>query len=357
MKTEDFSFDLPPELIAQRPVEGKRDQCRLMVLSREKQAIAHRHFFELPQLLKSGDVLVMNDSKVFPARLIGQKATTKGKVEVLLLQRQQDKSEDIAEVWEALVSGKKVSEGLPLEFFVEDSTDEPLLKARVIERASDDTWYIDFNLADEQFRVALDQLGHTPIPPYIKRTPLNEKELRSEYQTVYAKAEGSAAAPTAGLHFTEDLLKQLTDAGIQQTTITLHVGLGTFSPVKVDDINNHTIHSEYAIITEQTAEMVNQAKMQGGRVIAVGTTAVRALETFTTDGHLKPGQQWTNLFITPGYSFSCVDAMITNFHLPRSTLLMMVAAFSDMDLMTAAYTEAIEREYRFYSFGDAMLIE
>lgn len=358
MKTENFAFELPPELIAQQPIEGSRDQSRLMVLNRAQKTIAHRQFFELPDLLQPGDLLVMNDSKVFPARLLGKKSTTGGKLEVLLLWRDDEASTDKKmEVWEALISGKKVKPDLPIDFFEDAETSKPIMQAQVLAQSTNETWTIGFNTNQAVFRKAITKLGHTPIPPYIKNNNLDEPELREKYQTVYAEEEGSAAAPTAGLHFTKELLKTITDLGVEIAPVTLHVGLGTFAPVKVDEIENHKIHTEWVIIPEKTASLVNLAKSEGRRVIAVGTTTVRALEAFMNKGRLESGEKATDIFITPGYEFQCVDAMLTNFHLPRSTLLMMIAAFSELDFMRTAYQEAVDRKYRFYSFGDAMFIE
>ncbi|PIW37062.1 MAG: tRNA preQ1(34) S-adenosylmethionine ribosyltransferase-isomerase QueA [Candidatus Kerfeldbacteria bacterium CG15_BIG_FIL_POST_REV_8_21_14_020_45_12] len=350
MDLADFAFNLPEELIAQEPVVGGRDQSRLMVLDRKLGSIQDRSFFELTSLLKAGDVLVFNNSRVLPARLRGEKEPTGGKVELLLLHRQDDESE--REVWECMIRSRntKVDQSIT---FVGDRD----LKGRVIDRASGDTWFVEFNQQGQIFRESLRELGEMPIPPYIKAPTLSEPELRERYQTVYAENEGSAAAPTAGLHFTDLLLDELSERGIELVPITLHVGLGTFSPVRVDDISNHKMHSEYAVITEQSAQRINQAKATGRRIVAVGTTTVRTLESFVKDGQVVADKRWTDIFITPGYDFKIVDAMITNFHLPHSTLLMLVSAFAGTEFIQETYRHAIDQQYRFYSFGDAMLIE
>ena len=347
MKTSDFDFELPRELIAQKPVEGERDQSRLMVLDSDQSTIQHRQFFELPTFLHKGDLLVFNDSKVFPGRLLGHKAGSGGKIEFLLLRKD---GEGVEERWEAMVGGKRIRAGLAVEF-------EDDLKGRIVEEASDNTLWVQFNELGDAFRAVLTTQGHTPIPPYIDESGLNEDELRDVYQTVYAEHEGSAAAPTAGFHFTDRLLEEIQEMGVETTTVTLHVGMGTFSPVKVDDTENHKMHSEFAIVSPETATAVNAAKSGGRRVIAVGTTSVRTLESFMNGTVLEAGQKWTDIFIAPGYAFKCVDAMITNFHLPKSTLLMLVSARAGTELIKTAYKEAVDRKYRFYSFGDSMFIQ
>lgn len=346
MRTDQFDFDLPSELIAQRPVEGARDQSRLMVLDRGAETIQHRRFFELSDFLQAGDLLVFNDSKVFPGRLFVQKAPSGGKMELLLLRRE---GEGSAERWEALVGGKRVRPGQPFE--------AAGLAGRLLEKASDTTWWCQLNLVGSAIHDYLRDHGHTPIPPYITDTELEEDELRERYQTVYAREEGSAAAPTAGFHFSTQLLTELHELGVETASVTLHVGLGTFAPVKVDDIAQHAMHSEFATVTHETAAAVNEARSGGRRVIAVGTTSVRTLESFASNGLVHAGQQWTNIFITPGYRFQIIDALITNFHLPRSTLLMLVSAFAGTNFTAHAYQEAIRHRYRFYSFGDAMFIQ
>jgi S-adenosylmethionine:tRNA ribosyltransferase-isomerase len=350
----DFEFNLPPELIAQEPIAGERDQSRLMVLDRSRQTIAHRRFFELPEYLQPGDLLVFNDTKVFPARLLGRKADTKGSCELLLLRPRPDRrtNEDGGECWEAMVRSRRTTAGQAVIF-----PGETGLRARLLERISNETWLIQFSLAGEAFRQALEILGQTPIPPYIKHSPLSESDLRRRYQTVYARQEGSAAAPTAGLHFTDRLLAELRGRGIATAALTLHVGLGTFAPVRTENLAKHRMHAEYAELPAETAAAVQTARRLGHRVLAVGTTTARALESFTSpDGETRAGQQWTEIFMTPGYSFRCIDGLITNFHLPGSTLLMLVAAFAGLEFTKTAYDEAVAQQYRFYSFGDAMLI-
>lgn len=347
MNTADFDYDLPSELIAQHPPVDGRDQSRLMVLNRENQRIEHRHFFELPQLLQPGDVVVMNNSKVFPARLLGTKKETGGQMEVFLLRRIGSNSGE--EEWEGMVRGRHIHDGQVVNFSEDFS-------ARVGEALSEKTRKIFFAYDEQTMQQQLDAYGKTPIPPYIKENTFSEDQLRQEYQTVYAKKEGSAAAPTAGLHFTEQLLQQLRDRDITIAEVTLHVGLGTFAPVKSEQIEAHTMHKEFATITKETAAVVNTAKAEGRRIIAVGTTTVRTLESFMRNGVLEPGDMWTDIFINPGYQFQCIDGMITNFHLPQSTLLMLVSAFAGTELTKTAYSEAVREQYRFYSFGDAMLI-
>lgn len=350
MQLSDFDFALPEDLIAQQPTPGGRTQSRLMKVDRQKQTLEHRHFFELPQLLRSGDLLVLNDSKVFPARLLCVKPTG-GKVEVVLLRR--FATEDGMEQWEAIVSGKQKT---GTELRCVDETGVEQLRWRLLERQSEYTWRIQCNVTGNAFQEIIDRCGHTPIPPYISEQELPEETLRFAYQTVYAKHTGSAAAPTAGLHFTPELLDALRAAGIDQISVTLHVGLGTFLPVKTNTIAEHHMHAEWAHVSEETARTVRLAKQEGRRVIAVGTTSVRTLESFSRHGELRAGDMWTDIFITPGYEFRCVDGMITNFHLPKSTLLMLVAAFAGIERTQKAYAEAIAERYRFYSFGDAMLI-
>lgn len=345
--TDDFDFELPPELIAQQPVSGSRDQSRLMVLNPQRETITHRSFFELPTLLAPDDVLVLNDSQVFPARLHARKPTG-GAVEVLLLRPRPDAKSDGGDVWEVLTRGK-VREGLGLEFAGD-------VKCRLLERAGEQTWLAAFNIGGTQLTSFIDAAGQTPIPPYIADSPLSESALREQYQNVYARERGSAAAPTAGLHFTPQLLEQLRAQGNTIVTVTLHVGLGTFAPVQTDNLNAHAMHSEFATVSAETARTINQARQVGKRIIAVGTTSVRTLESFMEGGVVQAGQKWTNIFITPGYTFQAIDGMITNFHTPRSTLLMLVSAFAGYDFTKIAYKEAVLRKYRFYSFGDAMLI-
>jgi S-adenosylmethionine:tRNA ribosyltransferase-isomerase len=341
MKTSDFDYHLPPELIAQTPVEP-RDHSRLMVLDRRQGSVEHRRFFEITDYLRAGDVLVLNDSRVIPARIIGKKVDTG--VELLLLRRL-----DTA-VWEALVKpGKRVGIGTRLEI-TGDSAD-----------GSDKVWAEITGLKEEGVKVVrfsdeklLLQLGKVPLPPYI-HTPLDNTE---RYQTVYARALGSAAAPTAGLHFTPQLLNQIKAKGVQLLFVTLHIGLDTFRPVREEDPLKHPIHREYGIITQEVATELSRAKREGRRIICAGTTTVRILEQAAQSQTplLAPFEGWVSLLALPGYQFRVAGAMITNFHLPRSTLLMLVAAFAGRDAIISSYEEAIAREYRFYSFGDAMLI-
>lgn len=338
MLLSDFDYELPEEFIAQHPCEP-RDASRLLVLNKESGALEHRHFYEVPGFLKPGDTLVFNDTKVLPARLIGIKQETGAKIEVFLLSRK------TGDDWEVLVKpGKRARIGTVVCFGDE-------LSCEIVE----DT---DFGGRIARFRYhgifeeLLDRLGDTPLPPYIKEK-LNDRE---RYQTVYARFSGSAAAPTAGLHFTPGLMQNIRELGVHLAFVTLHVGLGTFRPVSVDNVTEHVMHSEYYSVPPETAKLVNDTKAQGGRVIAVGTTAVRTLETAGAGGRLAADSGWTNIFIYPGHQFNIIDGMITNFHLPKSTLLMLVSAFAGRNAVLAAYHEAIKQRYRFFSFGDAMLI-
>jgi len=338
MLLTDFDYHLPDGLIAQRPLPV-RDQSRLLVLGRATGAVAHRRFTDLPACLAPGDTLVFNDTRVIPARLVGVKADTGARVEVFLLSRL------TADTWEALVKpGRKLRPGAAVKFG-EELTGEILA---VTEFGGRVVRFV-FNGVFEEI---LDRLGETPLPPYI-RHKLADAE---RYQTVYARERGSAAAPTAGLHFTPELLAKLRQNSIEFAFITLHVGLATFRPVAVDDITRHKLHREYYFIPPAAAETINRTRERGGRIVAVGTTAVRTLETATKEGTVAAGGGWTEIFIYPGYRFQMIDALITNFHLPRSTLLMLVSAFAGRDNILAAYREAIREQYRFFSFGDAMLI-
>jgi S-adenosylmethionine:tRNA ribosyltransferase-isomerase len=340
MKTSDFDYHLPPELIAQVPLEP-RDQSRLMVLGRAEGSIEHRHFADLVDYLQPGDVLVVNDSRVIPARLKGRKAETGGKVELLLL-RQLDNA-----VWEVMLKpAKRVALGTELEITGDSGAK---VSAEITAEGQDGVKVVRFSV--ERLPP---QLGKIPLPPYI-HTPLADAE---RYQTVYARVPGSIAAPTAGLHFTPRLLKQLERKGVELLFVTLHVGLDTFRPVREDDPLKHPIHKEYGIVTEEVASRLLKARGEGRRIICVGTTTVRIIEeaAHSQSSQLAPFEGWVSLFILPGYQFRMVDALITNFHLPRSTLLMLVAAFAGKDFILDAYREAIARKYRFYSFGDAMLI-
>ena len=340
MRISQFEYSLPQELIAQTPLEP-RDHSRLMVLDRSREAIEHRNFYDLPLLLESGDLLVFNDSRVMPARLIGRTAGNGGKAELLLLRREKPG------LWQCLARpGRRLRPGTHLLFQAE-------LEALIIESMEAGLRLVEFN--DESL---LEKVGQVPLPPYIHET-LQDPE---RYQTVYAKRMGSAAAPTAGLHFTERLIQGLQAKGVQMTFLTLHVGLDTFRAVDEEDPRKHKLHTEYWEVSPQAAESINSARQEGRRVVAIGTTSVRVLEQTALlmeeqeCDAILPGSDWADLFILPGYRFRAVDAMITNFHLPRSTLLMLVSAFAGCERVLAAYREAIEQRYRFYSFGDAMLI-
>jgi S-adenosylmethionine:tRNA ribosyltransferase-isomerase len=338
MLLSEFDYILPEELIAQHPCEP-RDHSRLLVLDKNTGITSHRQFFDLPQYLNSGDTLVFNDTKVIPARLIGSKVETGGKVEVFLLNRKSGND------WEALVKpGKKARLGTIITF----SED---LSCEVLESTDFGGRVVRFKY-NGIFEEILDQLGQTPLPPYIKEQ-LADKE---RYQTVYARERGSAAAPTAGLHFTLELMKHLEEKGINLAFVTLHVGLGTFRPVNTDNITNHVMHREYYSVSTDTAQLINKTKEQGKRVIAIGTTAIRTLETATVNGILEAKSGWTDIFIYPGYTFKLVDAAVTNFHLPKSTLLMLISALAGQENALNAYREAVEQRYKFFSFGDAMLI-
>ncbi|NQT31754.1 MAG: tRNA preQ1(34) S-adenosylmethionine ribosyltransferase-isomerase QueA [Deltaproteobacteria bacterium] len=344
MKTSDFDYQLPPELIAQTPVEP-RDQSRLMVLKRSQGSVEHRRFFEITDYLRDGDVLVFNDSRVIPARISGRKADTGGRVELLLLRRL-----DTA-VWEALVKpAKRVDIGTRLEITGDSADGSVKVWAEITGLGEEGVKVVRFS--DEKLLL---QLGRVPLPPYI-HTPLADAE---RYQTVYARVLGSAAAPTAGLHFTPRLLEVIEDKGVHLLFVTLHIGLDTFRPVREEDPLKHPIHKEYGILTQEVATELSKAKREGRRIICAGTTTVRIVEQAAQASQtslLAPFEGWVSLLALPGYQFRVADAMITNFHLPRSTLLMLVAAFAGRDYIISAYEEAIAREYRFYSFGDAMLI-
>ncbi len=340
MDVKDFYFDLPQELIAQDPLED-RSSSRLLVLDKETGAVEHRVFRDIVSYLRKGDCLVINDTKVIPARLYGVKEGTQAKIEVLLLKRRAD------DVWEVLVKpGRKARPGAVIQF------GEGLLTGKVIDVVEEGNRLIQFSYQGI-FEEILDQLGQMPLPPYIT----HQLKDKNRYQTVYAKHEGSAAAPTAGLHFTEELLKQIEEKGVKIAHVTLHVGLGTFRPVKVDNVQDHHMHSEFYIVEEEEAKKINDTKKAGGRVICVGTTSCRTLESAAgEDGVLKAGSGWTDIFIYPGYRFKILDALITNFHLPESPLVMLVSALAGREHVLAAYEEAIRERYRFFSFGDAMFI-
>ena len=341
MKTKDFYYNLPEELIAQHPLED-RAESKLLVLDKITGEIQHRRFKNITEYLNSGDTLVLNDTRVLPARLFGNRLGKEESIEVLLLKRiEKDK-------WETLVKpGKKMKVGTVIEF------GDGILKGEVLSLGEEGTRIIDFKY-EGIFEEVLDQLGEMPLPPYITEK-LEDKE---RYQTVYSKNLGSAAAPTAGLHFTKELLKEIENKGINIVYLTLHVGLGTFRPVKVDDINDHHMHSEYYELSEEAANIINRTKKNGGRIISVGTTSTRTLETIgSEDGTVNQKSGWTDIFIYPGYKFKVVDALITNFHLPESTLMMLVSAFASRDIIMNAYQIAIKSNCRFFSFGDAMFLK
>ena len=341
MKTSDFYYDLPKELIAQDPLED-RSASRLMHLNKETGEYEHGHFRDILKYLKPGDCLVINDTKVIPARLYGSKVGTDAAIEILLLKRREN------DIWETLVKpGKKCKVGTVISF------GDGILTGEVVDIVDEGNRLIQFHY-DGIFEEILDQLGEMPMPTYIT----HKLQDKNRYQTVYAKHEGSAAAPTAGLHFTKELLQQVQDAGVKIAHVTLHVGLGTFRPVKVEDVTQHHMHSEFYVVEEDQAKLINDTKAAGGRVIAVGTTSCRTLESATgEDGILKAGSGWTEIFIYPGYRFKMIDGLITNFHLPESTLVMLVSALAGKEHIMAAYEEAVREKYRFFSFGDAMMIE
>lgn len=340
MELSDFDFPLPEELIAQHPAEP-RDASRLLVVPRNGGALAHRHFRDLPEYLRPGDALVLNETRVIPARLMGHREGSGGAIEVLLLKRlEKDR-------WETLVKpGKKARPGQRIIF------GESLLVGTVLETTEVGGRVIEFAY-DGIFEAVLDRLGQMPLPPYIHERLADPER----YQTVYARERGSAAAPTAGLHFTPELLEQIQAMGVHVEKILLHVGLGTFRPVQVENVLEHKMHSEFYTVTPETAAALNRVRAEGGRIIAVGTTSVRTLETVTdSTSTVREGQGWTDIFIYPGYRFKAVDGMVTNFHLPKSTLVMLVSAFAGRERILDAYAEAVRQRYRFFSFGDAMLI-
>lgn len=364
MKLSLFDYHLPHELIAQKPIRP-RDHSRLFVYHKKQNKIQHKYFYNLPEFLKTGDVLVLNNSKVFPARLNGKKITG-GKIEIFLL-KPEDHRSDLGNplgqtygkqqnIWEVMIGGK-------IKNTQEKITITKKLFCTPIKKNSDNTWLVKFNLSGNQFWQQVEKYGQTPLPPYIKT-----KSNLKKYQTVYAKIKGSVAAPTAGFHFTKSLLNKLKKQGVQIEYVTLHVGFGTFAPVKTNDITKHNMHAELGEIDSTTAARLNQAKRQGRRIIAVGTTSTRTLESFCNSINrqhiftLKPGKKWTDIFIYPGYEFKFVDALITNFHLPKSTLLMLLAAFLGnkkigIKILHRLYKIAIQKKYRFYSFGDGMFIQ
>ena len=341
MNVKDYDYDLPEELIAQDPLED-RSSSRLMVLDRQTGEVEHRHFTDILEYLHPGDCLVINNTKVIPARLFGVKEDTQAKIEVLLLKRKEN------DIWETLVKpGKKAKPGTRLIF------GDGLLTAEVVDVVEEGNRLIQFHY-DGIFEEILDQLGQMPLPPYIT----HQLKDKNRYQTVYAKYDGSAAAPTAGLHFTKELLQKVKDMGVDIAEVTLHVGLGTFRPVKVENVLDHHMHSEFYMVSQEAADKINHAKESGHRVIAVGTTSTRTLEAAADEnGRLHETSGWTEIFIYPGYQFKVIDALITNFHLPQSTLVMLVSALAGREHVLHAYEIAVKEKYRFFSFGDAMLIK
>ena len=341
MNVKDYYYDLPEELIAQDPLED-RSSSRLMVLDRQTGDVEHRHFTDILEYLHPGDCLVINNTKVIPARLFGVKEDTQAKIEVLLLKRKEN------DIWETLVKpGKKAKPGTKLVF------GDGLLTAEVVDVVEEGNRLIQFHY-DGIFEEILDQLGQMPLPPYIT----HQLKDKNRYQTVYAKYDGSAAAPTAGLHFTKELLQKVKDMGVDIAEVTLHVGLGTFRPVKVENVLDHHMHSEFYMVSQEAADKINRAKESGHRVIAVGTTSTRTLEAAADEnGRLHETSGWTEIFIYPGYQFKVIDALITNFHLPQSTLVMLVSALAGREHVLHAYEIAVKEKYRFFSFGDAMLIK
>lgn len=341
MNVKDYDYDLPEELIAQDPLED-RSSSRLMVLDRQTGGVEHRHFTDILEYLHPGDCLVINNTKVIPARLFGVKEDTQAKIEVLLLKRKEN------DIWETLVKpGKKAKPGTKLVF------GDGLLTAEVVDVVEEGNRLIQFHY-DGIFEEILDQLGQMPLPPYIT----HQLKDKNRYQTVYAKYDGSAAAPTAGLHFTKELLQKVKNMGVDIAEVTLHVGLGTFRPVKVENVLDHHMHSEFYMVSQEAADKINRAKESGHRVIAVGTTSTRTLEAAADEnGRLHETSGWTEIFIYPGYQFKVIDALITNFHLPQSTLVMLVSALAGREHVLHAYEIAVKERYRFFSFGDAMLIQ
>ncbi|MCI5599253.1 MAG: tRNA preQ1(34) S-adenosylmethionine ribosyltransferase-isomerase QueA [Ruminococcus sp.] len=341
MKTSDFYYDLPEELIAQTPVEP-RDSSRMMVYNRKTKEVLHKHFYDVIDFLNEGDALIVNDSRVLPARIYGTKIPTGANVEFLLLKQVKDK------VWETLVKpGKKARTGDSFTF------GDGIMTGKVIDVLEDGNRIVEFK-CDSNFYETLDKIGQMPLPPYIHEK-LKDKE---RYQTVYSHELGSAAAPTAGLHFTDELLEKIKAKGIKIGYVTLHVGLGTFRPVKVDDVTTHKMHSEHYEVPEETAKLIEETKKNGKRVIAVGTTSCRTLESVAKEhGKVVPCEGWTDIFIYPGFEFKVLDGLITNFHLPESTLIMLVSAFAGYDEVMSIYKEAVKEKYRFFSFGDSMFIE
>lgn len=349
MRIEEFDYELPEELIAQKPAE-KRDESRLLVLHRRDGAVEHRHFYDILDYLKAGDCLVLNNSKVLPARLYGIKENTGAKIEFLLIKRIKE------DTWETMVKpGKRLKPGDRVLF-----SNEPLLKAEIKDYGKDGTRIAEFTY-DGIFMERLEEIGSMPLPPYIERS--SEAEDKDRYQTVYCQEEGSVAAPTAGLHFTDELLKKAGEKGVELAYVTLHVGIGTFRPVKCQNIEEHSMHFEEYYVSEESARAINKAKREGRRIVSVGTTSTRTVESaayFDEEAgcmQVKSGSGSTGIFIYPGYEFKIVDSLITNFHLPKSTLLMLISALYDREKILSVYEEAIKEKYRFFSYGDAMFIE
>jgi len=342
MKLSEFDYNLPPEMIAQRPA-SPRDSSKLMLVDHKSKKIGNHIFKELPDFLEKRDILVFNNTKVFPARLYGQKKETNGKIQIFLLTQHKNN------IWNVLVGNRRKHVGLEINFARGFS-------GKLIKQVDKSVWQIKFNQTGKKLESLIDKCGQVPIPPYIKK-PDSPAKLKQEYQTIYAKERGSVAAPTAGFHFTKRILKKLENKGVVFKYVTLHVGLGTFEPVKEEKIEDHQIHSEFGILDKKTAQFLNQAKKNNQRIITVGTTACRVLEDFSdARGKLKAQQKWIDIFIYPGYKFKFVDNLLTNFHLPKSTLLMLVSALASKPLIKKAYQKAIKDRYRFYSFGDSMLI-
>ncbi len=340
MNLSEFNYDLPQELIAQKPIE-RRDSSRLMVLDKSTGEITHRHFYDIIEYLNEGDCLILNDSRVLPARLYGVREDTGSPIEFLLLTRKEQ------DIWEVILRpGKKAKPGKRFVF------GDGRLKAEVLEVVNDGNRLVRFEY-EGLFENILDEIGEMPLPPYITEKLLDKER----YQTVYSKEEGSAAAPTAGLHFTNELLDKIREKGVKIGFVTLHVGLGTFRPVKENIVENHKMHSEFYILSQETADIINETKKNGKNVIAVGTTTCRTLESVAREGEIKAKTGWTDIFIYPPYEFKAIDKLITNFHLPQSTLLMLISAFAGKDKVFNAYNEAIKEKYRFFSFGDAMFIK
>ncbi len=349
MKIEDFDYEMPEELIAQKPSE-KRDEARLLVVHRDTGKIEHKKFYDILDYLKKGDCLVMNDSKVIPARLFGVKEHTGAKVEFLLIKRKED------DIWEAMVRpGRRLRPGDVVIFF-----EEPLMKAKIKDYGKDGTRIVEFEY-EGIFMERLEEIGSMPLPPYIERA--GDDSDKERYQTVYCREEGSVAAPTAGLHFTEKILEKAQEKGVETIYVTLHVGIGTFRPVKCENIEDHSMHFEEYHISEESVDKINRAKREGRRIISVGTTSTRTLESAAYYDEeagcmqVKSGDGDTDIFIYPGYEFKIIDSLITNFHLPKSTLLMLISALYDREKILETYREAIEKRYRFFSYGDAMFIE